>query len=478
MRRRIPASVLPLLLLTAAAAVWLLLDRGGRPAGGEATLLGLPPSAEVVELSVRSAASLVVLRREEGRWDLAGDLRDLVDQAEAAALVERVRLTDAVPVPEAAPGAEYGLERPLLLLTATDAEGRSAEVRIGDLNPVARRHYATAADGRIVTVPADLVGSLAALPGPLRLRRLWPAFAAAEVETLRLISPGLPGPDLLARDAGGRWWLREPADGARRLPPAALQYRLIYGDRTVERDGVTWWRADDLAPEVLLDRLEASVVDDFGPADAPPDSLRAAGLRPPTVAVAAVVGGRTLRAAFGRELPRGDAYATRQGLPNLLRVSREPRTAALVPLAAYLDLLALDFPVAAADSLRLERQDAAPITIRRRGSGWSVPGAADPADAADLAADLVHHLDRLRLQEPLPPEVGGRSLTPQHLTTVRVWLPDDVAGGGGQRLVRLGYLPGDRAALHEPTTGRLLLVPQQIMVTLRSVITGLERQRR
>jgi hypothetical protein len=226
----------------------------------------------------------------------------------------------------------------------------------------------------------------------------------------------------------------------------------------------------------LLFLLGDTSVREFRLDHAPTESLRTAGLLPPTVAVTAVLrDGTRYAAAFGHELERARMLAVRDGRDHLLAVTGGARDRLLAPLARYLETGALPFAMATADSFEISRSGGEPLRARRDGRSWLPTGAAAesqlPAeDAANLLGDMVVYFDRLELLEALPPDRDDSALGSGYRATVTVWLS---GGDGRPRTLRFGPLPGrDGVALHVPESGRLLVVDANILVTMRSVLTA------
>jgi hypothetical protein len=488
----IPRSIVPLLILLAAALIWLLVLQLGHGVDLDAGASLAPfPGTELASLELRAQGRSLVLRHEPAGWRLEGVVADLADSVRAEALAAAVCSEFTGPVlpgsQEAVNSVEYGLAGAVVLrLQLADRDGNSVSVALGVRNPVNGRVYAAGA-GRsgVFTVSPELIQQLDGLPDSVRLFTLWPTFARAEVETLDIAHSGLGSADLFVRRDGG-WWLREPEDGLRRLGIVAPEYERIYGDRRVELDGVAWWRASERAIVNLIHLLSLTQVRAFGPSPAPPESLRAAGLDPPTVAVRldGPSVGPAQQATFGGPRGRGAMAATRAGLPNLLAVSEDARELLLAPLVEFVNADALPFAPALADSFVLETSDQPALHIRRGAGGWEVerpggaaggPAAQSPGDVADsdLIADLIYHLDHLQIQWPLPPQPDTQPFRGGYVVTMRFWLPDESVTT--PREVQCGRLDQSGAVgFWYPADGRLLRVRSDILNTLRSLCFALQ----
>ncbi len=498
-RNAVPRSLLPLLLVLAVAVAWLAIgERGGRhrpePAGGPGADAIVPfPAADVVRLEATLAGREVVLARSApDQWRLEGGVVDDVDPASVRGLLEKLCAeTASAPLPggEKGDAADLGLTPSAARLRVASAGGAAVDLQIGEYNPVLDRCYAQGA-GRagVFTISTDLVSLLRELPDSVRRRWLWPAPAFADVETLARRPAGAAAADLFARDERGRWWLRAPADGPRRVGPLFADYDRLYGDRRRVEGGASWWRASDRALADLVFRLGETQVRRFGPAQAPPETLRALGLAGEPLAVRiALRGGVVLRARFGPGGPGADVWAQREDYPGPLLVVASGPAAAAAPLAALVNIDALPFTLDAADSLTVERPDRPGVVrVWREGKKWrlrAAPSAAAAESAAgarrapgprpeDVLGDLVTTLERLPLVRPLPPAPAGHDpLAAPYRAVLTVWSP-----GEGAATAQLGLLAagsGERAACWSPATGRLVEVPREILGTIKGMFLAM-----
>jgi hypothetical protein len=488
----IPRGVVPLLALLAVALIWLLVLELGHGVDLDAGAALAPfPGTELASLDLSVRERSLVLRWEPVGWRLQGVVNDLADSSRAEALAGAVCGEFTGPVlpgsQDEVSSAEYGLAgADALRMQLAARDGRQVDVSLGSRNPVSGRVYAAGA-GRsgVFTVSPELAQQLDGLPDSVRLLTLWPTFNRAGVETLAIARGGSQSSDLFVR-RDGLWWVREPANDLRRLGIVAPEYERIYGDRRVELDGVAWWRASERTIINLLHMLNLTKVREFGPAPAPAESLRAAGLNPYTVAVR--LGGPGIgpaqRATFGGPRGRGAMAATRAGLPNLLAVSEDARELLLAPLVEFVDNDALPFAPALADSFVLASSDLPPLRIRRGSEGWEVerPGTSPRSTAArqpgvvadaDLITDLIYHLDHLEIQWPLPPETGAEPFRGGYVVTMRFWMPGEPVAT--PREVLCGRLDQSGAVgFWFPAGGRLLRVHRDILNTLRSLCFALQ----
>jgi hypothetical protein len=368
-----------------------------------------------------------------------------------------------------------------LQLIVEDKQNQRIALTIGQRNPLSDRYYASGA-GRsgVFTVSSSLVDALQSLPEWIRLRRLWPVFARARVETFTVAQPALPAADVFLRSGDGLWWLVEPPDGLRRLGGIAPRYDRHYGDRRRQAAGQVLWRASDRKLEGLLFKLTDTPVKAFGLLQAPDDSLRAVGLKPPLVSVslALAAGGPRLTADFGYQTKADRMAALRGGQPNLLEVTTFARDDLLAPLAQFLDASVLPFTLALADSFLLRQDGAAPLRVYRSPQGWQttlsprVAPYTSVQEATNLLHDLVVYLDRLEIETVLPPVLEGTPLSAGYRYALTAWLPS--ADGPQKFVVQFGHVEDSRQpAAYFPADGKLLGIPGSILVTLRSMSNAL-----
>ena len=490
----LPRSLLPLAVLLAVAGGWLLLDGRGRQTDGGAEALRdpggrgirlvpfLPADIALIEVD-RIDGVLALARGAAADWRFTRGCDDRADDAAATELAGIVAETSAFSLlAETATGEEaarFGLSGDdAVTLRVTARDGRTAVCTVGLRNPVRDACYALVA-GRsgTWTVPYTLRVRLLSLPDIVRLRRLWPGFVPATVETLALRPAGAVAPDLFARDGAGAWWLRVPADGSARAGTVFAAYARLYGDRETRRDGVAWWRAQDRAVDNLAFHLGQIDVKLFGARDAPAETLRTAGLLPAPLSLrVALRGGETLRVAFGGPDGDGNLFALRDGRSHLLRVGAAIAGVAAAPLADFLRTDALPFALSGADSFTLKHPGRATVHAWRRDRVWStslvsLPGAGP--SASELVEDLVLTLDRLPIVRPLPPTPAGRNpLAGENRFVLTAWRAgrsvQDLEAHFG-RLTAGGDADSAPAALWMPATGQLLVVPEEIVSSLRAL---------
>lgn len=522
-RNPVPRSLWPLLVLLLAAGAWLLFGQRGPGPGAPGSLPGVAPpewgggeeaaegagggaggeaggeagaaprpaggqpllpfvAAEVVRITAAGPGVDAALTRDEGGWRLERPWLDDLDGEQIGEILAQWAAEWLVPLPEVpdptpAQLQEYGVaEGAGLTLTVTARDGRAAAAVLGRRNPVLERAYVRV-PGRpgLFTIAAGVADQVAALPHPARLRQLWPYFELGDIDTVAVRPAGAAAADVFALDGEGRWWLRQPADGAARLAPAAVDYARHYGDRRRTDGATAWWRASDRAVRDLLFQLRDTRVKRFLLAAAPAESLRAAGLGPRSLAVRAVdvvAGGVSIRqVAFGPRLAAGEWAAARHG--HLLRVDAPGPTSAARPLADLLDLSALPLSPDNFDSLRIERPDGSGVTGRRHDRDWSVdlPGnATSESTPGVLFGHMVLRLERLAIRRVLPPVKGRDPLAEPYRFYLTAWLRD-----GAVADLDLGLLAGadDEAAVWNSADGRLVAVDREILVDLKTLFMSL-----
>ncbi len=486
----LPRGLWPLLVLLAAAAIWAALagrdERRSRvgQAGAGTTLIGMTRD-RVDLLAVDLADRSLELRRGPDGWAFTGGFADRIDANRATDLVRE--LCEAPAVPLLPGGGEFdtvglglsGHESVRAILG--DQTGRRVELVVGLRNPVHDLCYARVAgrEGAWGVAPRLRV-LLLSLPNAVRLQRLWPLFDVAGADSVARHLAGAPLPDLFARDARGAWWVRAPAAGVAGEGEGFAAYARIYGDRVERRDGHVWWRARDRAVREWIFQLDDAVLSAFGLRDAPIETLRALGLRPPRASVhVALRNGDEIGADFGAPVSPGQVACLRDGRPHVLHAPQGVSQLAQRPLATFLNVDVLASGVQEADSLCVERPAGDTLLARRQGRAWSVDGRSEAVarpTPGELARDLVLSLERLEIVAPLPPTLSQEeALRPPFGYVVTVWgagrppagemaqfgLP---ATNGGR-----GEADSSAAVAWFPADGKRLLIDRQFLVSLRNL---------
>jgi len=486
----LPRSLPVLLILLAAALVWLAV--GGRGRSGDPTrarpIFAVDPG-DVAVVSVQLADRSVELIREGEDWRLAGTVSDRGDPEPVAGLLDA--LTGELGSSDLSDGDEWRDEArrfglgafPPARVTVTTREGAVSSLSIGARNPATGTYYATGA-GRdaLFAIGGELPRRLELLPNGARHPDLWPPFHPLDIDSLTVRRGGGPA-DVFARDGAGRWWLRSPADGPART--GALHPRLIAAaplGRVREDAGARWLRADDGRLANLLFFLDEAQVKRFDPVGAGAEDSLAG--RPPWRELvwlrADFADGRPPQTlSLGPILPSKQSLARRGGDSNAFAIGPEIASYADAPLTDYLCLNVLTEPLAAADSLRVQFADSPPVMVRRSGEAWVADaGAAGDRSPGELFADLIHTMDRLAVAAVLPPAPSiGSPLGVQNHGEILAWY--GVPGFPERVEIHVGiHGASRRAAAWSPATGLVAEVDPQILVTMRSLFIALGLLRR
>ena len=330
---------------------------------------------------------------------------------------------------------------------------------------------------------------LARFPLQVRLSSLLPEGVRERTASVRLQARG-GEPRFLTRHAG-QWWLQVPAGGVETFSPLARAYHGTYPDRRARFAGQEWLLASPRQVGNLLYEVTETPVLEFPGEPLTEAQLEGAGLQPPLRrAELALAGGDTVWSVELGE-PAGEPagerlWARRDGTPVLTDITAL-RTIEQ-PTSALLDLGALSFQLAAADSFHLEGSSGPVLYAHRVPSpqhGWrvSVPAGqrlAVPAErAAELAGDLVVYLDRLSVRAVLPP-TDRSPLVQEGSFALTVWGdahgladPTELHFGLAVPVVAAGLeaepdSPGV-VLMRDALTGRTLQVPAEILVSFRAL---------
>ncbi len=483
----------PLGVVAAAAAIGLWRWSASEPhADGR---LGGPLFAfvpgQVEALEMRRVQGTSRLERDGAAgWVLSGAARDLVDPDRVESALAVLAAGAGHPVLAGTLPDErrfgFGGEQSLELVFHLRDSGRQ-RLALGDVNPVSELFYASGA-GRtgVFGIDAELYLAAMRLPDSVRLPRLLPEMRDTDLDSLRLYRRG-DETLVLARLAGDRWWLRLAA-GSSAPGGRAAGYHGRYADRRLEHQGSAWLLADTRRVREMIFRATGTAVVEFpGPDRQDAAALAEAGLLPPYRELA-LYGrdGELWQVAFGElsQRERLRVPAIRQGA---LVVARGEALLPLEgPLSEFLDLGALSFLLAAADSFRvdepqrpllwgnmaadadLRRQDRRSIWVPVAPGGWEM--AFGEETTANQLSDLQLTLDRLECVEALASSPQN-PLAANERWRLRAWLP-----GSDPVEVWLGRSRQDgRPLLWRPADGQCLVVPQEILITLRNLRLILRR---
>ena len=285
---------------------------------------------------------------------------------------------------------------------------------------------------------------------------------------MRIFARDVAQPLLIARADGG-WWVREPASG---LGTRVARYQQFYRDRRRTDAAGTWVLAEDRAVNSLIYEVSESPVKGFVPAGTDGDVAPEVGLEPPYRAVElTLAGGERHRIELG-EVQDDDVVWARRGESVVATMATALATAE-GPFVDFADLGAFSFAFARADSYSLDGlltgradPDSAGRWLPVGKAGGTLP--IGPRAAMNLLSDMQVALDRLAALEILPPAATDPLATKERYT-VTAWLP-----GGRRHDLGLGRLrDSGRPAVWDPVDGKVLLVSQEILISLRAVRTSL-----
>ncbi|MBX3744905.1 MAG: DUF4340 domain-containing protein [Verrucomicrobiae bacterium] len=368
-------NTLRLLAIAAALALFiLLLERPARLAHLRAAAVPrIVPAfapASVTSLEIRSASNIVHLEKPAARWEIAGPTRrpaqgHLIDDLlrRIAELSGRSVLSIAELRANPQITAEFGLNPPILQLTASGPESR-LDLLFGVRN-VTGSHVFFQVSGQpgIFTAPASLLDGLPASPEAWRDTTLLP-LAQLRFDRIRVAGPAAAF--TLVRPATNRnWEIAEPR-------PA---------------------RADSDRVHHLLGRLQTTQIRRFLPPAASP-APEAAGLQPPRLVLSLLQGPREVFSlALGApSAPDGSILAQRADEEDLLVVPAETLDLLRLSYKDLLDRRILRFDPANVAELVVETPD--PFRLVRQSGAWRLWPSDVPADS-QLVQRLLLNLVRL-----------------------------------------------------------------------------------
>jgi hypothetical protein len=348
------------------------------------------------------------------------------------------------------------------------------------------------------------------LPATVQAKTLLPAFDRNLLQELRLVRSG--SEHRFARH-DGHWWLLWPSgpevEAWRGLPPLAQQYQAFYDDRRRDNADGRWVMAADQAIGQLVYEVSETVVREvLGPRESaarvgqweldPPWRevvLQGTGLNPDRGAPDP----DRLAIAFGPPVGADQVPALRRG--NVLLTDRLSVKLLDQGLDVLIELGPLNDNALQADRLRLEREGQVLVEAGRTGiadseegrSAWqtTVPGPGQSnwseSDRHGLGQDLVVNLNRIEVLAVLSPTLDAGVLEGRE--RVRIQLDWDGSGQQRELVLESGYLAmdhlpagagqllartpdgGPAVGLWFPGTGKLLQIPNQLVVTARSLAT-------
>jgi hypothetical protein len=481
MRKRSIQLLAVLLGAAAALMLWRWSDPGDQARGLQGgPLFDFAPDA-VVRLELRRTTGTDILVRGDAGWRLEGRATDLVDDRRIDEVLATLVPGHGYPVlPGTEPGARrFGFaDENALELVFHLRDGGRRRLALGDPAPVSEQVYASGA-GRpgVFGVGAREYLAAMGLPDSVRLPRLLPPVALSALDSLRIARHDQP--DLVfARGERGRWWLRLPG-GLDALVGPAARYHRVYDDRRRTRDHATWAAASRRRLADVVFRATDTAVTRFVPADSLTSAMLAdLGLAPPRRVVTMRSGDVTRRIALGERDPAGGVPARR--LETVLIARPEVLQPLTGRIEEFLDLTALGFALADADSVHIDRPDR-PVLWGRRAAdprgrfraglspwdpltppGWRLgPG---PERVANHLHDIQVYLDRLEMRAVVS-RPSPRPLAGDDRWRVRAWFGEEEV-----RTVWLGERqPDGLAVLWEPAGERVVVIDSEILTSLRNL---------
>jgi hypothetical protein len=497
-------AILVVMIAAAGGLLWWL---NVKDAGPDLTLGGpvFAVEADRVEglLVTRAGRQHRFDRLRDGGWTMSGATADFVGAAAMQALLDDLLAAPGGPV---LPGTEPEDRRfefnalQAVRATLLLAGGEDVGVAIGAANPVDGMRYASGAGRRACfQVRPELYERLAQLPVAVQLQTLLPVPDRGRVTAVDVQRGGRA---VRAERADGRWWLLVEGDAVTEsaFGRLAADYHAVYDDR-LRRDGRgLWLRADPERVEGLIYEVSDAAVKQVLPPEEAPARAREWGLEPPWRRVTLHGPGLNpdpgdtadrLTIAFGPPLVSAVAPALRRG--HVLLADAECVMTLEKPVSALADLRALDRPATGAQAVMLAREGRELLRGARTGEpdpadgreAWRTTSLAageaevGARDRQGLVRDLVVDLDRLPILAVLPPVDDAGALRPEERVRLELDYPDGVVVYELGRLAP-ARLPADftpapdpegesPSALWSPATGRLVQVPDRVLITARNL---------
>jgi hypothetical protein len=501
--------ILALLLVVAAGALFLV-NQGQAPT--DYTLGGplFPVAVEDIEglLLTRQGSQYRLDRGEGDAWSLSGDVADYVDTLAVFRLLDT--LAGAVGGP-LLPGTEvedrrYGFNGPeAIRLTVFVAGAEPISLALGTANPITSQFYASGAGrGACFPVSAGMRKTLGDLPGSVQARILLPGVSRDRVEKVNLRRSGR---DFLILKREGRWWMPMPEEGPGLFGTEIRDYQAFYDDRRTTDGEGTWILASSAAAHQLIYEVSEIIVRDIKSPGQGANLLEAWDLDPPWRQV--TLTGKDLNPdpladspdhmviAFGPALDHESVPALRRG--HVLVTDLEALKTLEKPLGALIHNTALTFLALAAETIAVEREGLLILRGERTGQAITPEGreawqtvfprreavSLSNIDYHRFSQDLVVNLDRIPILAVLPPTQEPAVLREKERVKITV-----VLGAGDQartEVFEIGYLAEDYlpadvwlsvqsegilqpVGLWFPATGKLLQVPDQVVVTARNLV--------
>ncbi|HMD71704.1 MAG TPA: DUF4340 domain-containing protein [Bryobacteraceae bacterium] len=175
------------------------------------------PEDQFQEIRFKRGVETLVLRRDNGKWRIAGPQPYPADPDTARSMVTSLSSVTAETTIEdkAADFGPYGLNSPALDIAVLTKDGKTGEIQVGDATPTSSGYYARVAGSpRVVTLSSYVKGSLDKSLNDLRDKRL----LTVEQDKIARIQLQTTGPAVeFGRNGESEWQILQPrplrADG-------------------------------------------------------------------------------------------------------------------------------------------------------------------------------------------------------------------------------------------------------------------------
>ncbi len=480
-RRRIPTSLVLLPVLLVVAVGWLILDmRSGSKFSTGDPLIPFAP-AQINHIEIRHQGNIYDIIQTADGWRLQGTVTDWASTPGVESLIEKIcRLTGNASLPGSDPDDEsYGFSRyEGFSVQVGDAEGREVEVAFGLFNTVTETYYAAGAGrAEVFTVAPEVRAAFADLPNSVRLHCLLPPFDRSRVDSVLIKRRTVDELILLSRFQG-RWWLRRPAAGVRRLGTLVRTYNQYYDDRRDHHSGSDWLLANPQLVSRMLFEISETGLAGFGPPQYDDDYLAEIGLLPPLRQISFTFddGRPAQNISFG-DLDEHDRAVALRAEPACIVLAQDfARTTALLPVSELLHTGVFPFVFADVDSFHLYHEGHHLLTGLAGAENWigvvvpEYPTGNLGENIDFLTADIVTGITNCVIEEVLPPVAQPHPLVDQQRTTVRIRLDQE------QDIrwidLRFGRLADGRSVAYYPETGVLLRIDDGILTSFRSLFNA------
>lgn len=505
-----PRSVLILAALLLAAAAALFVARQREPAF-DFTLGGLlfPVDQSEIEglLLTRQGAQYRLDRVMGDTWSLSGAVTDYVDSLSVLKLLGT--LTGAVGGPLLAgtdvEDRRYEFNGPeSIRLTVFVTGGKAISLALGTANPVARTIYASGAGRKACfMVSAMLRKTLVDLPVSLQARVLLPGVNRDRIEKVDLRRGSR---DFLVERRDGRWWMLMPAEGPAFLGPEIRDYQAMYTDRRTTDERGVWILASSATMDLMIYEVSENIVREIKSPGESVALLQPWGLDPPWRRV--ILTGKGLNPDPNADSPDRMviAFGPAQGVDwmpalrrgNVLVTDNISLEILEQPVGILAHRTALTFLALKADTVELHREGRLLLRGERTGVAETTEGrrawltvfpemgltGLSASGYHGLSQNLMVDLDRIPILAVLPMTTDSAVLADRERVKITVFFGtgDDVRS----EVIEFGFIVEDRlpagsaplvqeegglrpVGVWVPTSGRLLQIPAQTVVTARNL---------